>query len=401
MKLITYLKEKGLKRLIKVLWQYKIEMLLEKIIYVFTKNKTLEDKIIIESHNDFDCNGGAFYNYLIQQGYNKKYKIVWLVRKKIKSKLPTNVETVPLFGPSFKKAYHICTAKYFTYDCEGGRKVRNDQIVVYCSHGAGGLKNAKGKIFIPDSVNYILTQSEKYAPIQANQWSLNPNDKRLVYIGFPAQDTFFINDKSEFLKITDKKYEKVILWMPTFRKGGGFKRNDSLKEQKLGIPLFNTLEEYSLFNEELKKMNVFLIIKIHPKQDLSNLGITDMSNIKVLTGNSVKELEIDNYKLMKSTDALISDYSGAAYEYLQLNRPLGYVLDDINDYKIGFVVEDVHQLIAGQEIYTIEDLRNFIRDVVDNNDIYKECREQLRNYIYKYHDGNSSERLAKLLGLYI
>lgn len=399
MQLIQYLKEKGFKRAIEVLWKYKIEIVLEKFINIFTKNKPLQNKIVIESHNDFDCNGGAFYNYLIDNGYNKKYKIVWLIRKKVKEKLPQNVEAVPLYGPNLKKAYHVCTAKYFTYDCEGVNKIRNDQIVVYCTHGSGALKNVRGKIFIPDSVNYILVPSEYYLPLEAKQLSLNSNDKRFVYIGFPAQDTFFVDDKSEVLKIINKKYKKVILWMPTFRKGSGYNRNDSLKEQKLGIPLFNTLGDYETFNEQLKKMNVFLIIKIHPKQDLSNLNIYDMSNIKVLTGDSVKKLGIDNYKLIKCSDALISDYSGAALEYLQLNRPLGYVFDDINEYKIGFIVDDVHQLMAGHEIYTIEDLKKFIIDVMYDNDIYKERREKLRNRIYKYHDGNSSERLAKLLKL--
>jgi len=399
MKTIEYLKKNGIKRFFKVLWQYKIEIVLEKFIYIFTKNKPLQDKILIESHNDFDCNGGAFYNYLIEHGYNKKYKIVWLVRKKVKEKLPMNVKTVPLLGPSLKKAYHICTAKYVTFDCESVNKLRKDQKVVYCSHGAGGLKNAKGKMFIPNSVDYILVQSKEYAPIQANQWSLNWPDKRIVFIGYPAQDTFFIDDRSELLKITSKKYKKVILWMPTFRKSLVNNRNDSLKEQKLGIPLINTSEEYHKLNKQLKKEDVYLIIKLHPKQDVSNLGIEDMSNIKVLTGLLVKELEIDNYKLMKCTDALISDYSGAAYEYLQLNRPLGYVLDDMNEYKLGFVVDDIHQLIARHEIYTLKDLENFITDVVNEKDVYKKKREELRDYIYEYHDGKASERLVKLLGI--
>ena len=79
---IKYLQENGVKRAMKVLYDYKLELLLEKIVFVFTKHKNLNDVIMIESHNDFDCNGGAFYNYLIKNGYNKKYKIVWLVRKK-------------------------------------------------------------------------------------------------------------------------------------------------------------------------------------------------------------------------------------------------------------------------------------------------------------------------------
>ncbi|WP_416386747.1 hypothetical protein [Blautia faecis] len=47
------------------------------------------------------------------------------------------------------------------------------------------------------------------------------------------------------------------------------------------------------------------------------------------------------------------DYSGAAYEYLQLNRPIGYVLDDLNEYISGFVVEDIHQLIEDMKYMTL------------------------------------------------
>ena len=63
---IKYLQENGVKRAMKVLYDYKLELLLEKIVFVFTKHKNLNDVIMIESHNDFDCNGGAFYNYLIR-----------------------------------------------------------------------------------------------------------------------------------------------------------------------------------------------------------------------------------------------------------------------------------------------------------------------------------------------
>ena len=397
---IKYLQENGVKRAMKVLYDYKLELLLEKIVFVFTKHKNLNDVIMIESHNDFDCNGGAFYNYLIKNGYNKKYKIVWLVRKKVEVQLPKNVETVPLYGPSLKKAYYVCTAKYFTYDCENVRKMRSDQVMVCCGHGAGGLKSVKGKVEAPDYVDYFLALSKAYAPIQVNQWGMNYSDKRIVTIGYPAQDVFFDGSESdEIQKITLQKYKKVILWMSTFRKGGGYHRNDSRKEQKLGIPLIETQNQYKKLNSYLVKNNVLLIIKIHPKQDLENLKIKDESNIKVLTGKTVKELKVDNYELMKCMDALISDYSGAAYDYLQLNRPIGYVLDDMDDYIAGFVVEDIHTLIAGAEIYNFEQLESFITDVVNGKDPFREKREKMRDYIHEYHDANSSKRLAELLGL--
>ena len=82
------------------------------------KNKRLKDIIMIESHNDFDCNGGAFYDFLIKNGYNKKYKIIWLLKhpeRKPKT-LPENVECYPLFKPNIKKDYYNVVSKYFTAD---------------------------------------------------------------------------------------------------------------------------------------------------------------------------------------------------------------------------------------------------------------------------------------------
>lgn len=397
---IKYIKKNGIKRALEIFYVYKLETILEKLMLLVTKNVALKDTIMIESHNDFDCNGGAFYNYLIKNGYNKKYKIIWLVRKKVEDKLPENVWTVPLYGPNLRKAYYVCTSKYFTFDCENVQKMRRDQIMVYCGHGVGGLKNVKGKLLIPKYVDYILIQSKMYAPVQANQWSIAYPDKRLISIGYPAQDIFFDGSKiNELEKLTSQKYKKVILWMPTFRKGGGYHRCDSKKEQKLGIPLINTQEQYLELNNFLVRKNVFLIIKIHPKQDLENLKIKDESNIRVLTGEIVKKIKIDNYAMMKCADALISDYSGAAYEYLQLDRPIGYVLDDMADYTAGFVVENIHTLIAGTEIYNFEQLESFIVDVVSEKDSFKERRKEIRDYIYEYHDVNSSKRLARIMGI--
>ena len=69
MNFIKYVRKNGIRRTINVLWRYKIEMLFEKIVLKITKNKKLKNIIVIESHNDFDCNGGAFYNYLIKNNY--------------------------------------------------------------------------------------------------------------------------------------------------------------------------------------------------------------------------------------------------------------------------------------------------------------------------------------------
>jgi CDP-glycerol glycerophosphotransferase (TagB/SpsB family) len=187
--------------------------------------------------------------------------------------------------------------------------------------------------------------------------------------------------------------------MPTFRKGGGFKRNDSTKEQALGIPLLQCLDEFNELNKYLKSNNSLLIIKIHPMQDLSELKIKSLSNILVLTGEDVKKKGIDNYRLLPCTDGLISDYSSVAYEYLQVDKPIAYVLDDMNEYKLGFVVDDIDRLLAGQKIFTIDDMMSFINNVVNGKDEFAEKRHQVRDFIYKYNDANSCERIVNFLNL--
>ena len=404
MSVFSYIKKNGLKKVFQVIWQYKLDLLFQKVILPFVMKKPLEDTIIIESHNDFDCNGGAFYQYLVDNGYNQKYKIVWLVKHpgSKPNHLPSNVECFPLFAPSFKKSARICTAKYFLADNVVTPKMRAEQMSIFLGHGTGGLKNIKGLMNFDNSIDYILIQSKTYAPIQAEQYGLENAREKMVFLGYPGHDELFKSDNSELKKVTDKAFQKVILWMPTFRKTsgiGGYTRVDSEKEQKLGIPLLKSNSDYERLNAYLAEKEILLIIKLHPMQDLSGFGLKDCSNIIILTGETVKKRNIDNYRLMRCADAMISDYSGAAYEYLQLDRPIAYVLDDLHEYKRGFVVEDIHTLLAGNEIYNFQDLKNFLRDVSDGIDMYKEKRGRIRDYIYEYHDDQNCKRLAEFMGL--
>lgn len=396
-------KKHGLKESLTIIWERKIDVLIRKIILFFVKNKPLKNKIIIASHNDFDTNGGVFYEYLIEHGYNKQYKIVWLCRnpKYMQKKLPNNVVCYSWFTPNWQRDMDICTAKYFLADDWIQEKVRSEQMSIYCTHGAGILKNVKGKIVIPDSVDYILAPSENFAEVFAYQLSVKNFAKRLVYLGYPVNDILYKNDLSEINKLTDKYYSKVVIWMPTFRKGNAGERLDGYKEQKMGVPLIDNYTDYKALNYLLNKNKMLLIIKIHPMQDLENLKIYNCSNIIVLTADDVKKKNIDNYRLLCCTDALISDYSSIAAEYFHLDKPIAYCLDDINEYKIGFVMDDITKLMPGNKIYKFGDMVDFLKMISDGLDHYKRERHEIFDWLFKYHDGKSCYRLANFMGLEI
>lgn len=65
-KLIGVIREQGWKRLFQIIYEVKINNLITKFVSIIFRRSGLKNIIVIESHNDFDCNGGAFYNYLIE-----------------------------------------------------------------------------------------------------------------------------------------------------------------------------------------------------------------------------------------------------------------------------------------------------------------------------------------------
>lgn len=410
---IKYLKKKGFKRAIKVIWQYKIDILFQMLLKILCKNRSLLNCIVIESHNDFDSNGGAFYDYLIDKNLNEQYRIIWLLRNKAPKHLPKNVQCFNIYTPSIRKDYYIVNSK-FILTCQDSIGIfREGQRAYYLTHGAMALKNTKGNISVPKTISYILAPSEYLLPIQANLLSISyPNEKQII-LGYPCHDVLhnIKHGDGDLKKLTgrkssfnveqesNQKFEKVIIWMPTFRKLRSGERIDSNVELTMGVPILKNNEDFCKLDEKLASKKVLLVIKIHPMQDTSKIRIRSTNNIVVLDGNTVKELGIDNYRLMVDTDAMITDYSSSGTDYLQTQNPLAYTLSDMNEYKLGFIVENIHELMPGKKIYSLNDLLIFIDDVVDGRDKYVKERRVALEKMFKYHDGRSCQRLAEHMGI--
>lgn len=349
------------------------------------------------SHNDFDSNCFAFYNYLVENGYNKKYKIVWQLRNKLDRKLPKNVTSVLYNERSFKRKWYFNTAKFILSDGNALEKLKDDQINIYTTHGIG-FKDVRGYLDVNSTVDYILSPSVNYDPIQRKSFNADRfPDVKMIHAGMPFNDTLF-RESDEISKITDKKFNKTILWTPTFRMLG--KRNDSNIELPLGIPVIDTLEQLEDVNDYLKELNILLILKLHPFQNLNCCkDLKSLSNIIVINGGDAKLLGLDVYRMMAASDALISDYSSSSLSYILLDRPMAYSISDIRDYKIGFIIDNYYDFMPGEKLYSTDDLKNFIKNVYEGKDTHKKQREELCDWIYEHKDGQSCKRLADFLGL--
>ena len=91
------------------------------------------------------------------------------------------------------------------------------------------------------------------------------------------------------------------------------------------------------------------------------------------------------YEFINCSDALVSDYSSVAIDYLLLDRPLGFTLDDYEAYteSRGWVFDDPLEYMPGEHMYNMQDFENFILDIKNGKDNYKEQRASVRAKTHK------------------
>lgn len=391
------IKQYGIKESIRIFFLYKFEPVIAKLFCgIFTKLK-VRNAIIFASHNDFDMNSGALYDYLQSKPESNNIKMIWFVEHMRKMKLPANTIQVPIKGLSIKRYYWNSVARFIFFDDTNVYKRRKEQKCIYLGHATRAMKNVKGKVPIPNSVDFVCSSSEKNDKLMSEVYVCDIS--KMIHTGFPVTDCLF-EKWNELDKISRNHFKKVIIWMPTFRKSMySAIRNDSDENTETGLSMIDTVKSYDELNEWLEKRSVLLIIKFHPAQDMNAIHLTEKTNIELLSPEKVKELQIDTYKLLTQTDALISDYSSISFDYLLLDRPLAYVLSDEKSYKMGFAAVNHEHYMPGDYLYTKDDMFSFLEKIERGDDSKGTDRAEIRDEVAMYNDGHVCERITEEFNL--
>ena len=100
---------------------------------------------------------------------------------------------------------------------------------------------------------------------------------------------------------------------------------------------------------------------------------------------------------------MITDYSSVFYDFMLLNRPLAFTVDDIEQYKSGrgFAVDNPDYLTAGYKIHNEEELKKFLTDLLNDNDMFSTRREEVNQLVNTYNDGKQCERALKIANIQI
>lgn len=348
------------------------------------------DKILLYANEGFRDNIMYLYRHIIENGYNKKYQIICACND-YKSHHADEHKNVK-FVSTKMGILHFFTSSAVYY-CFGRIPIvpSKGQAAIQMWHGTSfkGFDQTMQKTNSHKNQFYthVFASSEFFRPIVEKKFACKPS---CVYIcGHPRTDCFYHGRKN----YNFGSYKKVIIWMPTFRKSEKLGYADTDTDNT--VPYFHADELLEL-DEFARKHDVLLIIKFHPMQDIGSEKFGKFTNIRLYTHKKfVKRYDI--YELLKQTDALITDYSSVFYDYLLLDKPIGFTEDDEEQYASsrGFAVSNPDEFKPGMRICNREDLLKFISDTVSDIDVYKEKRAKINNLSNQYQDGRNCERALK------
>ena len=373
------------------------------VIFIFNKIVPKKDNLIIftsEYGKAFRGNPKFLFEYVIDQV--PEFEAIWIsfsydIYMKIKKKYPENV----VYLYSLKGFRAIIRSKFvifhqITFDYGEIPFNKKKQIFIETFHGLVfknlGFKRKK----TVEETNLLKNTINNYYDIIVSTSELNSKSiiecfqvksEKIIISGYPRNDIFNkdITDKSVIREITKykDKFEKVILYAPTFRDNGQVKY----------FPFSDM--DYVKLNNFLKEKEMILLIHSHFHDFNNDLHFKKkMSRIIPITKNNLENDLIDIYQALAVTDILITDYSSIFLDFLLLDRPIIFIPYDLKQFKQERgLFFDYNSNTPGPKINSFKDFIQELEKASKGLDSYKDHRKEILEKFHKYKDNKSSERI--------
>jgi len=241
--------------------------------------------------------------------------------------------------------------------------------------------------FTKEVYNIIISPSEEVSIKFESAFKAKADN--IAITGYPRNDALFLENVNVpiYAKISDlkRKNYKTGIYMPTHRSEGKY---DILNVFGENIDYINTC---------LKELNTILLIKVHfyHLKELKNINI-NFSNIIFINDDDIEQ---DIYTILGQTDFLITDYSSILFDYLLMDKPIIFAPFDKADYLKNDreFYYDYDLVTPGPKATNWEKVIENLKNIINNQDQYREARAAIRKKFNAYNDGNSCERVFKVI----
>lgn len=356
--------------------------------------------ISFSSYPDYSDNARSLYEWLINhenKGIFSDHKYIWHV---------DNMEGVNLGnGTRVVKKRTISSFWFFmrsdfvisTHGLYNAIKTSKTQTNILLWHGMP-LKKI-GYLYDEDVKNGI--QCADYYTVTSKLFKdlfklvFHAHESQILITGQPRNDELFDDEEEVTNAIKYLLGDKIIFYMPTYRKSNIHRAKNGLSLSQDNMIYGATTEQWKAISVSLKKEGYVLVIKPHPMELREHEMSFNIENIKVIDNDWLVKHSLTLYKVLARTEILVTDYSSVYIDFLLLNRPIIFVVSDIDSYTEtrGFVFDDVTEYMPGPIIRSITDLPTALKSCSN----YSSERGRVNCLFNDVLDGTSCENVIKAI----
>jgi len=214
----------------------------------------------------------------------------------------------------------------------------------------------------------------------------------VLLTGSPRSDAMFRTSKEDRTNVKkvlgEGRHTNLIYFLPSWR------------ETSVDFDYFGYGLDKDRLIGFLDETDSILVFRFHPTDTLRGRDLRSFNKRMVFENHGLS----DPLSLLKEASVLITDYSAIYVDYLLLNRPMIFANFDHEKYMAGRKTWDYYELTPGPKAENWElVLWHLKRILIEKVDEYQEVREELRDKLYDFKDGNACARLSKevhrILGL--
>lgn len=323
--------------------------------------------VVVHGWPDLEGNALETVKALLRMQQNTVY---WLVESSSRHELLEYLPDTPLTALRVVRrktlrglwVYVSASCTFYTHGLFFSPPPSRRKPIVNLWHGDGPKKNGSAGHLTPLST-YVVSSTLLFGTNKCRSFGVP--DTGLLLSGNPRCEQFNAPAKDADLRALGLDPEQPILVvMPTYRAARAIGTHGAFTDTVKNPILVNDNPSAAIAISIAVKMGWQVVIKPHPADADTFRG----SGARVVTEDHLRAAKTTAYALLARSRALLTDYSSVWTDYLILDKPIGFVIDDYDEYRRGrgLDIDDLDRILPGPAIKNEADATNFLMTAIDD-----------------------------------